>query len=58
MVDPDDTEGFSTHAIEILSTPQLWQELSDAGRRQAAPFTWQRTARETLAVYQRCCETP
>ncbi|NQU39196.1 MAG: glycosyltransferase family 4 protein [Lentisphaerae bacterium] len=58
LVDPDDVKGFADHAVDVLSSPPLWQTLSDAGRLQAAQFTWQRTARETLAVYQRCCEAP
>jgi glycosyltransferase involved in cell wall biosynthesis len=56
MVDPDDTEGFARHAVEVLSSASLWQALSEAGRRQAAQFTWRRTAEETLKVYQLCRE--
>lgn len=56
MVDPDDVNGFARHAVEILESPDTWQQLSEAGRAQAAPFTWRRTAEETLAVYQQCYE--
>ena len=57
MVDPDDTEGFARHAVELLSSPAQWQRLSDAGRQQAAQFTWRRTAEATLKIYQQCYES-
>jgi len=56
MVDPDDVDGMARHAVEILESPGTWQQLSEAGRAQAAQFTWRRTAEETLAVYQTCYE--
>jgi glycosyltransferase involved in cell wall biosynthesis len=54
MVEPDDIQGYANHAIEVLSSPELWQKLSENGRRQAAQFTWKRTAEETLKIYEQC----
>jgi glycosyltransferase involved in cell wall biosynthesis len=54
MVEPDDIQGYARHAVDVLSSPDLWMKLSEAGRRQAAQFTWRRTAEETLKVYETC----
>ncbi len=54
MAEPDDIQGYANHAVEVLSSPELWQKLSDAGRHQAAQFTWRRTAEETLKIYEQC----
>ncbi|MDP6491729.1 MAG: glycosyltransferase family 1 protein [Kiritimatiellia bacterium] len=54
MVEPDDIQGYARHALDVLSSPDLWMKLSEAGRRQAAQFTWQRTAVETLKIYEAC----
>lgn len=54
MVAPDNTQGYARHAVEVLSSPELWHKLSEAGRRQASQFTWRRTAEETLKVYEQC----
>lgn len=37
----------------VLSQPALAAALRAKGLARAAQFTWQRTARETLAVYER-----
>lgn len=54
MVEPDDIQGYVRHAVDVLSSPELWQKLSEAGRQQAAQFTWRRTAEETLKIYEQC----
>lgn len=51
LFDPLDAAAMSA-AIELLLTnEQRRQELVEQGRSQAAQFTWQKTARETLASY-------
>ena len=37
----------------VLSNPQTAATLSEAGRKRAALFTWERCARETAALYHR-----
>lgn len=37
----------------VLAEPELRRRLRQAGPQQAARFSWQRTARDTLAVYRR-----
>jgi glycosyltransferase involved in cell wall biosynthesis len=37
---------------EVLTDKDLRESLIKAGRQQAAKYSWQRTAEQTLAVYQ------
>jgi alpha-1,3-rhamnosyl/mannosyltransferase len=46
---PDD---WAAAIAGLLGAPDRRAELVDAGRRRAATFTWERSARETLAVYE------
>ena len=43
------------HSTELTigAAPALWAELSAKGRERAIQFTWQRTARETISIYER-----
>lgn len=50
-VPPTDVEEVSVAIMRILSDPVLAANLSEAGRARAARFSWETTARETLAVY-------
>lgn len=40
----------------VLVDSSLSEDLARRGRAQAATFTWERTARETVAVYRQVCE--
>jgi glycosyltransferase involved in cell wall biosynthesis len=51
-VDPLDEAGLAGALLELLSDAGLRAQLSRAGRQRAATFSWERTARETLAVYE------
>ena len=51
-VNPRDTAAISAALERLLSDEPLRRELSAAGIARAASFSWQRTARETLAVYK------
>jgi glycosyltransferase involved in cell wall biosynthesis len=56
-VDPLDKTSI-IHALEFFENrPHLAKELYDRCIGQAAKFTWERCARETLAVYRRCLES-
>lgn len=53
LVDPTD-EGALAEAIwQALSSPTRRDEMIRRGKERAAAFTWQRTAAETIKVYQR-----
>jgi len=52
-VDPLTAENLAAAICRILQQPELAARLVEAGRKQAARFSWDRTARQTREVYQR-----
>lgn len=52
LVAPDDERALTEAIRQMWTDPALRQEYSLRGRRQAAPFTWERTALATWQVYQ------
>jgi len=50
---PYDVEHMVNVIGEVLANDHLRAEMAAAGPERAARFSWQRAARETLAVYQR-----
>jgi alpha-1,3-rhamnosyl/mannosyltransferase len=53
QVDPHDVDALRD-AIRLLSEDdERWEALRSAGLARAAQFSWERCARETLAVYQK-----
>lgn len=56
LVDPEDVEGLADTLIRLLSDEKLRRRLGQLGIQRAATFSWERTARETLAVYRRAVE--
>jgi len=53
LFDPHDPAALSQALRCLLDSPARQQELHARGIAQAQKFTWERAARETLAVYQR-----
>lgn len=53
LLDPHDVGGFANAMLRVLSDDARRRELRARGLHQAAKFTWERAARETLAVYER-----
>jgi glycosyltransferase involved in cell wall biosynthesis len=51
--DPLDVADIAAALSELLSDAGLRQRLGAAGREQAERFSWERTARETAASYER-----
>ena len=49
---PSDSRALAQHLVELLTTPAEREALSRAGLKHAAQFTWERAARETLAIYR------
>lgn len=52
LVDPNQVEAITSAMRQVLSDPDLAAELRQRGLARAAGFTWERTARETVAVYK------
>jgi glycosyltransferase involved in cell wall biosynthesis len=51
LVDPRDPRELAGALRRLAGDPALRQTMSQAGLRRAAGFSWERAARETLAVY-------
>jgi glycosyltransferase involved in cell wall biosynthesis len=50
--DPRDPASITRALADVLATPELAAWLRAAGPKRATRFSWQRAARETLAVYE------
>jgi glycosyltransferase involved in cell wall biosynthesis len=53
LFDPDDPAAIAAAIARLLEDRPLAARLAEAGRRQAAGFTWERAAAGTLASYER-----
>lgn len=56
LLDPDDVDGFTAQIVRVLTDGELADSMRGRGQRQAARFTWERTAREMLALYKELAE--
>ena len=54
LIDPRSDEELRSAISKVLSDPELRQRLSRRGLDRAREFSWEKTARETLKVYQEC----
>lgn len=52
LLPPDDVTAWATALEQVLQDFALRERLVAGGRAQAARFTWEKTARETLALYE------
>ena len=52
LVPPGDENALTQAIVRLLTDQELKSRLSRLGPRQAAQFTWTRTARQTLQVYE------
>ena len=52
LVDPDDARAMGGALIAVLIQDDLHEALRNLGLARATLFSWERTARETLAVYE------
>jgi glycosyltransferase involved in cell wall biosynthesis len=50
-VDPKDIQNIAEGMHKVLLDEELRHSLIEKGKEQAKLFTWERTARETLAVF-------
>jgi len=53
LVDPSDVEGFTKEVQRVLSDQDLARDLRAKGPVRAAQFSWDRTAREMIAMYEK-----
>jgi glycosyltransferase involved in cell wall biosynthesis len=53
LVNPDDLDGLASAMERALEDQSLRAHMRSKGLAQAARFSWEKTARETLAIYQR-----
>lgn len=58
LVAPDDVAGLAAAAERLLVDPAARRELVERGLRRAHEFSWERAARETLAVYESLLRKP
>jgi glycosyltransferase involved in cell wall biosynthesis len=56
LFDPEDPGDIAAAVSEVLNDERLRARLVAAGRGQAARFSWEETARDTLASYDRALE--
>lgn len=52
LLEPGDARGLARALLDLTARPELAAELRARGLKQAAGFSWRRTAQETLAVYR------
>ncbi len=54
--DPDDTRSLGAAIITVVVEPGVVDRLAAAGREQVKKFSWQKTVKETAAVYHNAAE--
>ena len=52
LLDPDDSEAWIAASNRLVENPLLRARWASAGRERARAYTWERCARQTLAVYR------
>ncbi len=57
LVDPQDTDEIAAGIERVLDDTALRETLVCKGLARAAQFSWERTARETLRVYERAIQS-
>jgi glycosyltransferase involved in cell wall biosynthesis len=50
--DPENTQALTWHCAAVLTDARLRQSLIERGLAHTARFSWERTARELIGVYQ------
>lgn len=58
LIDPTDVDAMADALVRLLNDADLRGQLSAAGVRQAAKFSWRRCAEETVAVYREALGLP
>jgi len=58
LVPPEDEAAVADAILRVLADPRLAADLRARGLRRAALFSWEETARRTLAAYRRAVDLP
>ncbi|MCG3211323.1 MAG: D-inositol-3-phosphate glycosyltransferase [Anaerolineae bacterium] len=60
LIDPGDAPDLAAAMAQVYNQPELRQHMTAAGLARAAQFSWQATAQNTVAIYQKVTanETP
>lgn len=53
LLSPKDEKPWAAAIVEVLNDKKRWQDLRDRGLLQAKQFSWEKCARETIAVYEK-----
>jgi alpha-1,3-rhamnosyl/mannosyltransferase len=53
QIDADDEAGLRDALLQFDEDPAFWQRRAEASLVQASQFSWERCARETLAIYRK-----
>lgn len=53
LINPNDVEGLSNAILRILSSNELRAQLSEKGLKQANKFSWEKTASQTVEIYNK-----
>ena len=56
LVNPLDVDKLTSEMAQVLRDPELRSDLRKRGLAQAGTFSWDRTARKTIAVYKKVVE--
>lgn len=56
LLNPMDVVAWADNIARVLEEPKERQRLVALGAKQARNFSWQKTAAETLAVYEKCSD--
>lgn len=51
LVEPDASQAWAEAILTLLDDPGLAQKMASAGLKRAAGFSWQKTAQQTVEVY-------
>jgi glycosyltransferase involved in cell wall biosynthesis len=56
LFNPEDVEALTVALWRVLTDEKLRRELSEKGTKRAQTFSWERAARQTLAVYHQVAQ--
>jgi len=56
FVDPKDIDSIAKGIQEVFDNKKLQDQLREKGLTQAKKFSWEKTARETIAIYKKVYE--
>lgn len=53
LIDPKDTDSLCESMLNVLSNQALYNNLVKSGLKRAAQFSWEKTAKDTIRVYNK-----